>query len=188
MRKFTNPLDNIHVASPCPANWDEMYGSDRKRFCGDCKLNVYNLSNMTRHEAETLLINSEGRLCVRFFRRADGTVLTKNCPVGWKAVTARASRVATAAFSMLAGVLTGVLGVSVMPKPQVTMGSPLMLGDISPEYVIQGGIEAASDQMGDYEAIVGEIAGPEVGSGGQVVGRVVMIEQMDKKKVVAWVK
>lgn len=109
MRNFTNPLDNIHVASPCSANWNEMYGNDRKRFCGDCKLNVYNLSDMTRQEAENLLMNSEGRLCVRFFRRADGTVLTKNCPVGWQAVKRRASRVATAAFSIITAFLSGIL-------------------------------------------------------------------------------
>ncbi len=108
MRKFNNPLDNIHVASPCSANWDEMFGDQRKRHCGDCKLNVYNLSNMTRREAENLIINSEGRLCVRFFRRADGTVITKNCPVGWQAVKRRVSRVATAAFSLIAGLFGGI--------------------------------------------------------------------------------
>ncbi len=108
MSRSNIPLDNIHIASPCPANWDEMYGDDRKRFCGDCKLNVYNLSDMTRREAEDLLIDSEGRLCVRYFRRADGTILTKNCPVGWAKVKQRVSRVATAAFSMVAGLFTGV--------------------------------------------------------------------------------
>ena len=40
MSNFTNPLDNIRIASPCSANWDEMFGDERKRFCGDCKLNV----------------------------------------------------------------------------------------------------------------------------------------------------
>lgn len=80
---FTDPLKNIRVAAPCPADWNEMYGDERKRFCSECKLNVYNLSGMTRREAERLIVNAEGRLCVRFFRRADGTVLTKNCPVGW---------------------------------------------------------------------------------------------------------
>lgn len=108
MRNFTNPLDSIRIASPCPANWDEMFGGERKRHCGECKLNVYNLSNMTRREAEDLLINSEGRLCVRFFRRADGTILTKNCPVGWQAAKQRVSRVATAAFSMAAGLFGGI--------------------------------------------------------------------------------
>ena len=53
MAKFESPLNNIKIASPCSANWDEMYGNERKRFCGDCKLNVYNLSGMSRDEAET---------------------------------------------------------------------------------------------------------------------------------------
>ncbi len=81
MNKFTNPLDNIKIASPCSADWDEMMGNERTRFCGECKLNVYNLSGMSQREAENLLLNSEGRLCVRFYKRADGTILTKYCPV-----------------------------------------------------------------------------------------------------------
>jgi hypothetical protein len=133
MRNFTNPLDNVRIASPCSADWNEMYGNDRQRFCGDCKLNVYNLSDMTRQEAENLLINSEGRLCVRFFRRADGTVLAKNCPVGWKAVKQRVSRVATAAFSMIAGIFTGVFGFSMLSRisdPKPVSSSSRTLGEI----------------------------------------------------------
>lgn len=116
MRKFTNPLDSIHIASPCSANWNEMYGNERKRFCGRCKLNVYNLSDMTRQEAENLLLSSEGRLCVQFFRRADGTVLTKNCPVGWQAVRRRVWKIATAAFSIFAGLFTGVTGFNLLTR------------------------------------------------------------------------
>ncbi len=139
MRKFTNPLDNIHIASPCPANWDEMFGDDRKRFCGDCKLNVYNLSDMTRREAENLLINSEGRLCVRFFRRADGTILTKNCPIGWQAVKQRVSRVATAVFSMVAGLFGGIFAFNLIKAQPDEPNVGVMLvprngvmGDIEP--------------------------------------------------------
>ena len=106
---FTNPLDSIRIASPCKADWNEMYGDGRRRFCGECKMNVYNLSGMTRQEAESLLTNSEGRLCVRFFRRKDGTVLTKDCPVGWQALKRKASRFAVAFSSLLAGVLAGAI-------------------------------------------------------------------------------
>ncbi len=124
MRQFNDPLNNIHVASPCPANWDEMYGDYRKRHCGACKMNVYNLSDMTRREAEDLLVNSEGRLCVRFFRRADGSILTQNCPVGWAAVKRRVSRVATAAFSMIAGLFGGLFAFSMIREQprQATVG------------------------------------------------------------------
>jgi hypothetical protein len=111
MRKFINPLDNFRVASPCPANWDEMYGDDHKRFCSECKLNVYNLSDMTRREAENFLFTSEGRTCIRFYRRMDGTVLTKDCPVGWRKIKKRLSKTVTAAFSIIAGFISGVLAV-----------------------------------------------------------------------------
>jgi hypothetical protein len=75
-------LDQIHIAKPCSANWDEMSGDERARHCGMCKLNVYNLSSMTRDEAEKLILEKEGKLCVRLFKRADGTVITQDCPVG----------------------------------------------------------------------------------------------------------
>ena len=103
-----SPLNNIRIASPCSADWAGMIGTDRKRFCGECKLNVYNLSGMSIRDAEDLLRQSEGRLCVRFYRRTDGTILTKDCPVGWAKVKERVSRVATAAFSLLMTLFAGV--------------------------------------------------------------------------------
>ena len=75
-------LDNVRVASPCSASWDQMEGDEQVRFCRHCDRNVYNLSGMSRQEAEALVRDREGRLCVRFYRRRDGTLLTDNCPVG----------------------------------------------------------------------------------------------------------
>jgi hypothetical protein len=119
MKEFTNPLDNIKVASPCPANWNEMFGDERKRFCAECKLNVYNLSEMTRREAENFLINAEGRVCVKFYQRADGTVLTKDCPVGWQAVKKRVSRTAKAFVSICAGIFSGIFAFNqFQPNPR----------------------------------------------------------------------
>lgn len=99
--KFTNPLDSIKVASPCLADWDAMVGNNRQRHCGDCKLDVYNLSGMTKQEAENLIMSLEGRLCARFYRRADGTMITKDCPVGWAAVKKRMSTIGTAVASLI---------------------------------------------------------------------------------------
>ena len=77
-------LDNVRIAAPCHADWNEMepVQGERIRFCGQCARNVYNLSEMTRREAEDLVRSQEGRLCVRYYLRSDGTMLTKNCPVG----------------------------------------------------------------------------------------------------------
>jgi hypothetical protein len=108
MKKFTNPLDNIHIASPCKSDWNEMMGNERRRFCAECKLNVYNLSGMTKQEAENLLINAEGRVCVRFYRRADGSIITRDCPVGWQALKQRVSKTAAAFVSIVFGVVSGL--------------------------------------------------------------------------------
>lgn len=111
--KYTNPLENLKVASPCSQDWDAMIGTERKRYCGECKLNVYNLSGMSRTEAENLIMNSDGRLCVRFFKREDGTVLTQDCPVGWRAFKKRVSVGATALASLVFSLISG-LGLAAM--------------------------------------------------------------------------
>ncbi len=97
-------LDDVRIASPCSANWSEMQGDAKVRYCGKCEKNVYDLSAMTREEAETTLLAREGELCVRFYRRTDGTLLTQDCPVGVRrkrmrlaAVLAVASGLTTAA-------------------------------------------------------------------------------------------
>lgn len=149
MKQFTNPLDSIRVASPCSADWNQMYGNDRKRFCADCKLNVYNLSDMTRQDAENLIMASEGRLCVRYFRRADGTVLTKDCPVGWQAVKRRVSRAATAAFSMVAGLFGGIFASNLFRATpyQIVVEKAVPDPNLVEYPVIEGGMEAVEDQL-----------------------------------------
>ena len=108
MKRFTYPLDRVRIASPCSANWDEMYGNDRRRFCADCGLNVYNLSEMNKVEAESLLLNAEGRICVRVYRRHDGSVITRDCPVGFAALRRRAVRFVSAAASVVFGLMAGL--------------------------------------------------------------------------------
>jgi hypothetical protein len=95
-------LANIRVASPCTADWAKMTGDERTRHCGDCNKNVYNLSQMTRDEAEALILAKEGRLCVRYFQRKDGTILLKDCTVG--VANGRKRRlIAAGAAALLAG-------------------------------------------------------------------------------------
>ena len=119
MSRFDSPLDNLKIASPCSADWNKMDGDERKRFCLDCKLNVYNLSGMTRYDAENLLRLSEGRLCVRYLQRADGTILTEDCPVGWAKVKQRMSVVAAAVFSLVVSVFGTLFVASLFSRRQV---------------------------------------------------------------------
>lgn len=167
MNKFTNPLDNIHVASPCKANWNEMVGNERQRHCFDCKLNVYNLSGMTRREAENLLLNSEGNLCVKFYRRADGTILTKDCPVGWQAIKKNVARAATAVFSLIAGIFGGVFAFnSASYQTNSTMGEMVVetsKGGESCDFSIPKKNENTYT-MGTNVATMGNISAPTTGT------------------------
>lgn len=125
MAKLTNPLDHVRVAAPCRADWDQMLGDERVRFCGQCSLNVYNLSGMSKQEAEALLSKTEGRLCVRYYRRADGTILTQNCPAGLRALKQRVNRIASAALSTVMGFFAGVgIQSATSENPPVEMTIP----------------------------------------------------------------
>ena len=104
MKTKLTSLNVIDVAAPCPANWEAMTGDDRVRHCSQCEMNVYNLSEMTEREALQLVNQHEGRLCIQFYRRADGTMLTKNCPVGLKAIRKAVRRKITRLWASTAAV------------------------------------------------------------------------------------
>ncbi len=100
----------IHVAKPCPVRWDSMAGDSRVRFCGACRLNVYNVSEMTRDEAGALVREREGRRCIRLLRRPDGTVVTKDCPAGVRQERVRRASRVTAAAALLASFAGALVG------------------------------------------------------------------------------
>lgn len=145
MARFRNTLDHVRIAAPCKADWDQMMGNERVRFCSQCTLNVYNLSSMTRSDAESLIARTEGRLCIRFYRRSDGSIITKDCPIGLRAIRRRMSYVAKAVSSTVMGLLAGlgVYGVvpSVVPvAPMRTMG--VMAAPLDPPVRTMGALPA----------------------------------------------
>src|SRR5262245_26227769 len=97
-------LDRLYVSSPCNADWETMPGDERVRFCSQCHLNVYNISALTRKQAEKLIAETEGRLCAKLYRRADGTIITRDCPIGIRAIKRRVSYVANAALGAIIGI------------------------------------------------------------------------------------
>jgi hypothetical protein len=143
-------LDQVRVASPCKADWNEMLGDERVRYCLGCEKNVYNLSSMAREDAENLLRERLGNeLCIRFFQRADGTILTQDCPEGVKKkrrkklalAVAGAGAMAAAAATMFmkttcsSGPFQGaVAGGAMYPvEPTPTMGEMTEVkGDVAP--------------------------------------------------------
>jgi hypothetical protein len=69
----------ISVQFECPAKWSKMKGDDKIRFCNACQKNVYNVAKMSKMEALNLISQNEGELCLRLYKRRDGTVITSDC-------------------------------------------------------------------------------------------------------------
>jgi len=101
-------LDRLRIASPCSVGWERMSGDDRVRFCDQCNLHVYNISAMTSEQAAALIAGAQGRVCARLYRRADGTILTRDCPVGLRALRRRISKRAGAVLAALLSLCSGV--------------------------------------------------------------------------------
>ena len=160
MARFTNRLDNVRVAVPCPANWDSMYGNERVRFCGECQLNVYNLSEMSRAEAEKLIGQAEGRLCVRYYRRRDGSIITQNCPVGLRALKRRLSRIASAVATSVLSFFAGIAFYEkTAPRPMMGTIAIDVYQPIPPSVQVTPPVTLpAPDQVLMGKAVVGRLA------------------------------
>lgn len=72
-------LRSLRIAEPCHADWDAMSGDARTRHCERCRLQVIDLSELSRGEAEQALARGgpDGRLCVRYTQDAAGEVVTR---------------------------------------------------------------------------------------------------------------
>ena len=153
MEYQTNPFDSVKIASPCSADWEDMFGDNRTRFCGQCELNVYNLSDMTKREAEALISQSVGRLCVRYFKRNDGTILTSDCPVGLRALKRNFTRLRVAVVSFVLSFFAG-LGVYSAASQNTAEFEPV-------RGVVMGAIEAPErpvESVSELPVVQGQIA------------------------------
>ncbi|MDY7225475.1 hypothetical protein [Hyalangium rubrum] len=106
-------LQQLQIASPCYERWENMTGDERVRHCASCKLNVYNVRELNKAEVEELVTRASGRVCMRLYRRWDGTVLTKDCPVG----------VSRARVRLASALLTAAAFVGVLLLPLLRLGS-----------------------------------------------------------------
>jgi hypothetical protein len=95
-------LDNLQIAAPSDVGWESMTGDERTRICALCNKNVYNISQMSKKEANEFLYLTNHNACVSFFQRIDGTIITDNCPRGLKKLRDRYRKIAASISSLLA--------------------------------------------------------------------------------------
>ena len=159
-------LENIRVASPCQESWEGMNGTDRVRACERCQHKVYNLSEMNAAEAADVIRKAEGRLCVRFYRRADGTIMTKDCPVGVANKNKKYKR-SLALVTATAGI---AVGATLYPsqKPWVTVVGGIDSAPVQPQTPSQPPVlllipteshtETSEEARASKEVVMGKIA------------------------------
>ena len=109
-------LRNITVNSPCLADWDQMIGNDQVRFCEHCDLKVHNISELTYSRAARLVAHSKGRLCVRYYRDAEGVPITGRAPDKLHQISRRVSRLAAGALGATLSLSTAVAQTAQRPQ------------------------------------------------------------------------
>lgn len=156
-------LDNIRIASPCPADWEQMRGDDRVRACDQCQKNVYNLSELTREEAEALIIEKNGDLCGRYYQRKDGTILLKDCEIG--VARNRKRKVIAAGAAALLGGAAGLFALAHRSKDEAIAAEHSAVGGrviIEPDQQNEPAPPVKADRGDDYgETVSGRVSTPE---------------------------
>lgn len=117
------PPFRVSIASPCSKDWAQMKGTAQKRFCDSCHKHVYDLSMMRYDEVKELL-EREVPPCVRLWQRADGTVMTADCPVGRERARRELRRLFALAAAAAVGIAAFLRGWFGAPAPECEV-SPL---------------------------------------------------------------
>ena len=130
-----NFLKNIQIASPCKMNWNDMArtSEEAKRFCGDCRKHVFSIDQLSAKEAHQLIQSASANnssVCVRLFKRADGTIITDDCPVGLRRIRNAWRRLRTSVASIL--LLLGALPALADDKSDCKSKAPMLLGRVVP--------------------------------------------------------
>jgi len=96
-RKF-----DIEIPSPCARAWDEMDAergaNGAARFCNQCQEDVYDISSMTRREAQAFMEKHRWQVCVNYEVDEEGKIIyAPEPPSRWARQLEGALRLAAAA-------------------------------------------------------------------------------------------
>jgi ankyrin repeat protein len=124
-----------------------MIGNDQVRFCGHCHLQVHNLSQLTRSQAERLVARANGRLCVQYVRDPAGRPVTQPVRQKLHRIGRRVSRIAAGAFTATLSV-TGAVAQSSGNSQSASLSPPPAM-QISPRWALGSSVAGTiTDQNG----------------------------------------
>lgn len=105
-------LHGICTAAPCSVSWHDMKGDERIRRCTKCQHPVYFLTDLPPEEVEKFLV-TQGARTGKVYLRADGALMTSDCPEG---VRHRARRWIASGVALAVVVLVAIAA-SFWPRP-----------------------------------------------------------------------
>lgn len=89
------------IAKPCPANWDDMQGDDKRRFCEHCQLHVHNLSAMPLKEQREVLTSKNEHKCITYIASTDAIQMEPAKWLNWQANSWTLRKIAAIFVTML---------------------------------------------------------------------------------------
>src|SRR5260370_26866447 len=69
MTKRSEKLNGLVIGFECSTSWEEMQADGPRRFCAECRREVFDLERMTPEEIFGHVQASRGKLCGRLTRR-----------------------------------------------------------------------------------------------------------------------
>ncbi len=127
-------LEDLTFTFRCQESWADMDGGDAVRHCGSCDKDVVDLSALPRAQAEDLLRETRGKICVRLFRTPDGRVVSADdVPLAKPVATCGSftpSRLSPRRRALWRRLSTGAAAAAVVLQPGACEESPLG-GDIT---------------------------------------------------------
>lgn len=139
----SSPMGDLRISfpNPCGESWDAMQPSGCNRFCATCSETIYDLSELTSQEAETLL-REPGKHCVRARVGPDGELVLRPSRSG-------SSRKILVAIGASIGLLTSACETS----PRVPAPTGLIVGKVDPRSGVKS-VKAVSDNGRSYRTKV----------------------------------
>ncbi len=170
-------LDVIRIAEPCTESWSSMTGDERARHCGTCDKTVFDLSVLTRAEAEALLAAKGANMCGRYRERSDGTIVMADCLVKRKH-----RRISTMAVVAAAALVGGAILHEDSPEP---LAIDVTLPDDSEATlpVRQVGTERDNDEQLERQRAIEELGKAlelrQFKAGGEMMGGAISFDHVD---------
>jgi hypothetical protein len=114
---------DLRIASPCvAAEWSSEKSEPFARHCATCDKSVYNLSLMTSDEANELIREKQGKLCVTLYQGFNGKVLTADAPIGFKTLRRKYLKTRSWIVCFALGLWGLMTGTSSCTEPSVVNG------------------------------------------------------------------